>query len=53
MIKFIHLSDFHFHGGQSQKNDNHRHSISHLKGIEKIVRKHESTTDRIIIKKLS
>jgi 3',5'-cyclic AMP phosphodiesterase CpdA len=48
-FKFIHLSDLHIFGGQSQRNSNHKHSIPHMKGIQKIVEKESHNLDRLII----
>lgn len=48
-FKLIHLSDLHIHGGSSQTNKNHKHSIPHMRGIQKIVEQQRNNLDRLII----
>lgn len=48
-FKLIHLSDLHIHGGSSQTNKNHKHSIPHMRGIQKIVEQQLDDLDRLII----
>lgn len=49
MFKIIHISDLHIHGGSSQKSQQHRHSIPHMKGVEKIIRDNESDADLVLV----
>lgn len=48
-FKIVHLSDLHIRGGSSQRNMNHKHSIPHMRGIQKIIENEADGLDRLII----